>query len=141
MSGGSPAHAGITAKVIELLGRALAGRPCRAFSSELRIRATRTGLATYPDVSVVCGKLELDPEERRQHTATNPTLVLEVPSPTTEAYDRGEKLAHYQQTIESLAETDEILTSTCLVGRRGSAASGLPGQIEAERRAGSGLRR
>jgi Uma2 family endonuclease len=103
MSGGSPVHAGISAKVAELLGRALAGKPCRAFSSDLRIRATKTGLATYPDVGVICGKLELDPEDRRQHTAVNPTVLVEVLSPTTEAYDRGEKLAHYQ-TIESLAE-------------------------------------
>lgn len=103
MSGGSPSHAGVTAKVVGLLGRAVDGEPCRVFSADLRIRALETGLATYPDVSVICGALALDPEDRKGHTATNPKLLVEVLSPPTEAYDRGEKLAHYQ-TIEALAE-------------------------------------
>lgn len=103
MSGGSPAHAGLAAKLTAMLTGALSGKPCRAFSSDLRIRATKTGLGTYPDVSVICGKLEIDPEDRKGHTVTNPKVLVEVLSPSTEAYDRGEKLAHYQ-TIDSLAE-------------------------------------
>jgi Uma2 family endonuclease len=62
-----------------------------------------TGLATYPDVSVVCGQLELDPTDPKRHTALNPRLLVEVLSPSTEDYDRGEKLEHYQQ-ISSLQE-------------------------------------
>jgi Uma2 family endonuclease len=97
MAGGSPAHAALIASLARLLGNQLDGRPCRVFSSDLRIRVRETGLATYPDLSVVCGKIELDPEDPKGHTATNPRLLVEVLSPSTEDYDRGEKLAHYKR--------------------------------------------
>ena len=103
MAGGSPENAAVSANIIALLGTALAGKPCRTFSSNLLLRVKATGLATYPDVSVVCGKLELDPEDAKQHTVVNPRVIVEVLSPSTEAYDRGEKLVHYKQ-IPSLAE-------------------------------------
>jgi Uma2 family endonuclease len=70
------------------------------FTSDLRIRVLQTGLATHPDVSVFCGALERDPED--PHTATNPVLIIEVLSPSTERYDRDEKFAHYRR-IRSLA--------------------------------------
>jgi Uma2 family endonuclease len=73
------------------------------FTSDLRIRVAATGLASYPDAAVICGALEADPEDRKAHTAINPTLLVEVLSPTTEDYDRGEKLAHYKR-IKSLRE-------------------------------------
>ena len=97
MAGGSREHAAIAANVLTILGAQLRGRPCQAHTSDLRIRVLPTGLATYPDVSVICGRAELDPEDRLGHTVTNPTLLVEVLSPTTEEYDRGEKLAAYQQ--------------------------------------------
>lgn len=103
MSGGSPEHAGIASTVIGLLNGALVGKPCRSFTSDLRIRVKKTGLGTYPDISVICGAVELDPEDRRQHTVTNPRVLVEVLSPSTEGYDRGEKLEHYK-AIESLHE-------------------------------------
>lgn len=103
MAGGSPAHARVTANVSGLLSASLTGKPCSTFSSDLRVRATSTTLGTYPDVTVVCGKLELDPEDRKGHTVTNPRVVVEVLSPSTEGYDRGEKLEHYK-TIDSLEE-------------------------------------
>jgi Uma2 family endonuclease len=103
MAGGSPEHAALAGNVVRLLGQALLGRRCRAFTSDLRIRVTETGLATYPDVSVICSQLELDPEDRKGHTVVNPTLLVEVLSPSTEAYDRGEKLAHYKR-IPALRE-------------------------------------
>lgn len=64
------------------------------------MRTTATGFAAYPDVTVVCGQLELDPEDA--NTATNPRVVVEIPSPSTEHYDRGEKLRQYRQ-VASLA--------------------------------------
>jgi Uma2 family endonuclease len=79
----------------------LEGSDGRVFSSDLRVRVLATGLATYPDVTVVCGDLEHDPES--QVTITNPTLVVEILSPSTEDYDRGDKLEHYRQ-IPSLRE-------------------------------------
>jgi len=56
-----------------------------------------TGLGTYADVTVICGKVEFDPEDRKGHTALGPKVVVEVLSPSTEPYDRGEKLAHCKQ--------------------------------------------
>src|SRR5258708_31296765 len=101
MAGGPPEHAAISMNIGSQLREQLRGRGCQAYSSDLRIRVLATGLATYPDVTVVCKPVELDPLDR--HTVTNPTLVVEVLSPSTAAYDRGEKLAHYQQ-IPSLRE-------------------------------------
>ena len=102
MAGGTPAHAAIAANVIALLSTQLRDRPCRVFTSDLRIRVQATGLGTYPDVTVVCGHLETDAADPRGNTVTNPLVLVEVLSPSTEEYDRGEKLAHYQR-ISSLA--------------------------------------
>lgn len=101
MAGGTPEHAALSVAVSSALFDQLAGGDCRVFSSDLRVRVRPTGLATYPDVTVVCGALETDPENAS--TVTNPTVIVEVLSPSTESYDRGEKLEHYRQ-IESLRE-------------------------------------
>ena len=103
MSGGSPEHAAVTVNVATLLSNALRGKPRRTYSSDLRVRVQATGLATYPDVTVICGHLEIDPEDPRKHTALNPQIVVEILSPSTEDYDRGEKLGHYK-TIPTVAE-------------------------------------
>jgi Uma2 family endonuclease len=101
MAGGTPEHAGLAAAVIEQLGRQITGGPCQSFTSDLRIRVRATGLATYPDVTVVCGDLERDPED--VNGVVNPTVLVEVLSASTEHYDRGVKAAHYRQ-IPSLRE-------------------------------------
>jgi Uma2 family endonuclease len=103
MAGGSPEHAAVAVNIVALLHAQLRDRPCRVYTSDLRIRVRETGLGTYPDVTVICGRVELDPEDPKQHTATNPKLIVEVLSPSTEDYDRGEKLAHYKR-IPSLEE-------------------------------------
>ncbi len=103
MAGGTPEHAAIAGNLIGHLRQALKGKPCRVFTSDLRIRVSATGLGTYPDASVICGQLELDPEDQKGHTVTNPTLLVEVLSPSTEHYDSTEKLEHYKQ-IPSLRE-------------------------------------
>lgn len=95
MSGGSPEHSGLAANVIQILGVQLATKPCRVFTSDLRVRVLATGLATHPDVTVICGSLERDPEDDK--TATNPVVIVEVLSPTTKRYDREEKAAHYRR--------------------------------------------
>jgi Uma2 family endonuclease len=102
MAGGSPEHAAIIGNVTTLLNVQLCGQRCRVHTTELRVRVKATGLGTYPDVTV-CGRLERDPDDRTGHTATNPRVIVEVLSPSTEDYDRGEKLSHYQ-AIESLQE-------------------------------------
>ena len=103
MAGGSPEHAAIIGNVTTLLNVQLRGQRCRVHTTELRVRAKVTGLGTYPDVTVICGRLERDPDDRSGHTAVNPRVIVEVLSPSTEAYDRGEKLSHYQ-AIASLQE-------------------------------------
>jgi Uma2 family endonuclease len=101
MAGGSPEHAALASRFALALGLATRGGPCEVFSSDLRVRVPATGLTTYPDLTVVCGTWQRDPEDA--NTITNPVLVIEVLSDSTAAYDRGEKLAHYQR-IESLRE-------------------------------------
>jgi Uma2 family endonuclease len=99
MAGGTPAHAELAASVIGLLRNALRGR-CSVFSADLKLRIEAADLTTFPDVSVVCG--ERIPSSIDKDAITNPTLLVEVTSPSTEDYDRGNKLSHYQQ-LASLA--------------------------------------
>jgi len=103
MAGGTPEHGAIAANLIALLAAQLRGRPCRVFTSDVRIRVRATGLATYPGVSVICGRQQTDPDDAKAATLVNPQMLVEVLSPSTEDYDRGEKLAHYKQ-IPSLQE-------------------------------------
>ena len=95
MAGGSPLHAALSAAVITVLSNCLRGGPCRVFTSDLRIRVRASGLATYPDLSVVCGPVIGDPEG--PEAATNPTVIVEVLSDSTMEYDHGEKFEHYKQ--------------------------------------------
>ena len=95
MSGGSPDHARLAMAIGAALTVQLAGKRCAVFSADLRVRVQVTGLATYPDVTVVCGKLEVDPDDA--HSAVNPTVLIEVSSPSTESYDRETKYAHYRR--------------------------------------------
>jgi Uma2 family endonuclease len=101
MAGGTPEHAALAAQITYLLIQAIGDRPCRTFSSDLRVRIWETELTTYPDVTVVCGKADVDDDD--PHAITNPVLVVEVLSDGTEAYDRGEKAAHYRR-LASLRE-------------------------------------
>jgi Uma2 family endonuclease len=78
-------------------------RPYEVFTSDLRVRVSATGLGTYPDASVVCEALAIDTEDPKRHTITNPKVLVEVTSPSTEEYDRGDKREQYQ-TITSLEE-------------------------------------
>jgi Uma2 family endonuclease len=101
MAGASPEHAALTASLIATLHLALRGRPCRVYSGDLRVRVDETDMTTYPDVTVVCGSLTtsvVDPI-----AATNPTVIVEVLSPSTEAHDRGAKFAHHRR-LASLRE-------------------------------------
>jgi len=102
MAGGTPEHAAMAAEVIGQLREQVRGGPCRVFTSDLGVRVLATGLATYPDASVVCGPTQRDPDKRTN--VTNPRLLVEVTSDGTEDYDRGEKLAHYKQipTLEAV---------------------------------------
>ena len=85
MAGGSPEPAAVIGNVTTLLNVQLRGQRCRVHTTELRVRAKATGLGTYPDVTVVCGRLERDPDDRSGHTVINPRVVVEVLSPSTAA--------------------------------------------------------
>lgn len=101
MAGGTPEHAALAATVTSELAVALRGKPCRIYSSDLRVRVAETGLATYPDVTVVCGQLVTAADD--EHAAVNPIVLVEVLSEAAEGYDRGAKAAHYLR-IPSLRE-------------------------------------
>ena len=101
MAGGTITHGALTAAVITALSSALRDRRCRVLSSDVRVRVKATGLATYPDVSVACQQIETDDDD--QHGVLNPSVIVEVLSDSTEAYDRGAKAAHCRR-IPSLRE-------------------------------------
>lgn len=101
MTGGSRNHNLIVLNVGRELSLQLKTRQCEVYASDLRVRVPATGLYTYPDIVAVCGEPRFEDEELE--TLLNPTLLAEVLSPTTEAYDRGKKFEHYQ-TIPSLSE-------------------------------------
>ena len=110
MAGGSPMHALIAANLIRELGMKLKGRPCKPFTSDLRLKVEATGLLTYPDVSVLCGPLQFAADT--DDTVVNPTLLIEVLSDSTEAYDRGEKFQHYRQMRKGTPESTPRQTDT-----------------------------
>jgi Uma2 family endonuclease len=101
MTGASERHNLITANVIAALHSQLRQKPCRVYPSDLRVKVQKTGLHTYPDILVVCGKPEFTDDAI--DTILNPIVIIEVLSPSTEAYDRGMKFQNYR-TIETLRD-------------------------------------
>jgi Uma2 family endonuclease len=79
----------------------LRGQPCRVYSNDLRLRVGPARMYTYPDLIVVCGERRFADDQN--DTLLNPTLIVEVLSPSTEGYDRGKKFEYYR-LVESLAE-------------------------------------
>ena len=102
MSGGTARHSALAAKIVTAM-EVTRAPGCTVFTSDMRVRVVATGRATYPDVSMVCGPIEYDPEDAARTTITNPALLVEVLSVTTEKGDRGNKWMHYQR-IASLQE-------------------------------------
>ena len=101
MSGVSRGHNRITINVATWLNARFAGGPCEVYAADVRVRVSRTGLYTYPDIIAVCGEARF--EDDQVDTLLNPTLIVEVLSPSTEACDRGKKFDHYRR-IDSLRE-------------------------------------
>jgi Uma2 family endonuclease len=93
MAGGSPDHAALAGAVIRVIGARLPPG-CRIFTSDLRVRIPATGLSTYPDAAVICGRTQRAHDDGL--AVVNPALLVEVTSKSTEDYDRGEKLRQYQ---------------------------------------------
>jgi len=101
MVGGSPNHSLIAANFAGEARELLKGKPCKVCNSELRVKVNASGLYTYPDASILCGELQFD--DQQEDTVTNPTVLIEVLSESTEKYDRGAKSGHYRK-IPSLME-------------------------------------
>lgn len=101
MSGASEAHNIIVVNVSAELRQHLKKRPCKLYANDMRVKVSPTGLYTYPDLVVVCGQAQFN--DAHLDTLLNPTLIIEVLSDSTEAYDRGRKFAHYR-SLASLAE-------------------------------------
>lgn len=104
MAGAGETHGTIVTNIVYQLTRQFQGRPCKACSSDLRVRVSDTGLYTYPDVVALCGSSQL--LDDRGDTLLNPQLIVEVLSPGTAFYDRTEKFRRYRQ-ISSF--TDYVL--------------------------------
>ena len=110
-AGASERHNLVAANIIVSLGGQIKGRPCKIYPSDLKVRLPNSKRFFYPDVSVVCGEVEFADDKR--DVILNPTLIVEVSSESTAAFDRGKKFLSYQQ-IDSLQEyilvsQDEIL--------------------------------
>ena len=106
MAGRSMRHNALCSNVIAALGNALRGRGCVVLTSDQRVGARQGDRYVYPDVSVVCGEVRVEPGTT--DVLANPTILIEVLSSSTEQYDRGLKWDGYQR-IESL--TDYVLVS------------------------------
>ncbi|CAN5357758.1 Uma2 family endonuclease [soil metagenome] len=102
MSGASLRHGRISANITTSFGQQFKKGSCEVFHSDLRVHIPRTGLFTYPDIIVVCGNPQLR-DDAFLDTLLNPDMILEVLSPSTQDYDRGDKFEHYR-TVESLKE-------------------------------------
>jgi Uma2 family endonuclease len=133
MAGASREHNALTRNLVIELGGRLKGGPCEVFVADQRVKVDRTGLFTYPDVLIVCGPAEYAPENR--DTLTNPRVVIEVLSDSTERYDRTTKFRHYQR-LPSLQEYVLVPNTN----RRSSGSPARPTGFGAHRVRGTGRR-
>ncbi|MCY7377054.1 MAG: Uma2 family endonuclease [Pyrinomonadaceae bacterium] len=105
MAGESPNHSTICFNLNTIIGLQLRGKRCRGFSPNMKIATNEKGLYSYPDLAVVCGEPKF--HDKKKDVIVNSTVIVEVLSPSTEQYDRGEKFLRYVNGIESL--TDYLL--------------------------------
>lgn len=101
MSGASRKHNRIAVRLTMLIAQHLSGKKCEPFNSDMRVLVQPSGLYTYPDLSVACEEPRFADENA--DTLTNPTLLVEILSPSTERYDRGQKAKLYR-ALPSLRE-------------------------------------
>ncbi|MDB5307502.1 MAG: uncharacterized protein JWO38_1704 [Gemmataceae bacterium] len=101
MAGATYDHNRIKDNLASVLNSRLAGGPCFALTSDMKVKVSKTGLYAYPDIVILCGEPQFGDGSR--DTILNPAVVIEVLSPSTEKYDRGAKFRQYQK-LESLNE-------------------------------------
>jgi Uma2 family endonuclease len=115
MAGESPEHGAICMNLSVIIGSQLRGTPCQAFAKDMKVRSgpiplpghPMKGLFSYPDLLVVCGDLEFHDPFR--DVLLNPTLIVEILSDSTEAFDRGDKFRRYRTFLPML--TDYLLVA------------------------------
>lgn len=118
LAGESEEHGDICTNIVGELRAQLKGTPCRVWSKDIKVRSgptpkpyqTTKGLFSYPDVVVVCGERQYHDQHR--DVLLNPLVIIEVLSPSTEAFDRGEKFRRYRTYLKSL--TDYVLVSQAM---------------------------
>jgi Uma2 family endonuclease len=101
MVGATESHNIIVANLTTLLVTQMKGRPCRVYANDMKVRIDVEDACKYPDITALCGEREFFDE--RRDVLLNPSLIIEVLSDSTEAYDRGEKFALYRR-LPSLRE-------------------------------------
>lgn len=101
MIGASRNHNLVTINIAREVSNQLKNRPCEAYINDMRVKAASARSYHYPDIAIACGTPQF--EDDLSDTLINPSVIIEVLSPSTEAYDRGAKFAHYRK-IESLCE-------------------------------------
>jgi len=121
MSGAGINHNIIFSNLFTGLGFRLKGKSCQPYGPDLRINIPENTLYTYPDISVVCGDLQLSPED--EDSFVKPTILIEILSPSTRSYDQGEKFRLYRD-IQALKEyvivdTEIIRIAVCRINGKG----------------------
>jgi Uma2 family endonuclease len=101
MTGASVEHNAIVANIVRELGTQMKGRPCQVYANDLKVRISSADAGKYPDLIALCGEHQF--QDGRRDVLLNPSLIVEVLSDSTEAYDRGDKFAIYRR-IPSLRE-------------------------------------
>jgi Uma2 family endonuclease len=129
MAGGTPEHGALAIQFVRLVSASLP-KTCTVYSSDVKVRITSTDLATYPDISIVCGPLQRAADD--PNAVTNPRFLVEVTSSSTEEYDRGDKLSQYKQlsSLEAVLLISHRQRKVTVVRRSGTTWA------EAEVRAG-----
>jgi Uma2 family endonuclease len=117
MAGGSSNHSELSGSIIATLWPAARAKRCHIYTSDLRVRVARGGLYAYPDATVVCGEPQY--AEGTTDVVTNPTILIEVLSPSTEAYDRGFKSSEYRKlpSLKEYAFVSQAKPSVEIYGR------------------------
>ncbi len=101
MTGAKEPHNLINGNTLASLHSQLRRKPCRTYSSDMRVKVIKTGLNTYPDIVILCGQPLFTDSTR--DTVTNPVVIIEILSDSTERYDRGMKFQNYR-AIDTLRD-------------------------------------
>ncbi|MGI9036044.1 MAG: Uma2 family endonuclease [Pyrinomonadaceae bacterium] len=130
MAGESPNHSTICFNLAGIIHNQLRGKRCRGFSPNMKIATNEKGLYSYPDLAVVCGQPTF--YDAKRDVITNPTVIFEVLSPSTENYDRGEKFLRHTNQIESLEDYILISQDQPLIEHYSKQENGGWGKTEIE---------